>query len=39
LHRDRPGMIEGRGLRKRDFADDLRPHVQSGVRIFPGFVR
>ena len=39
LHSNAPGMIERRCLSKRDFADDLRPHMQRRVGIFPGFVR
>ena len=38
LKRDGPGVVERRRLGERHLADDLRPHVQRGVGVFPGVV-
>ena len=38
IENDVPGMVEPRGLHEPYFADDLRPELQRGAGILPGFI-
>src|SRR5579872_1819886 len=39
VERHVPPMIDERGEAQANLADDLRPHVEGGVGIFPGIER